>query len=186
MMMTDRHAPLHDDPDPTWSLHMTQPGVLDRIATALETIAAALTGETPAPRTPRRPDAENAQFGWEPDTEQPPVAKLPEPKPPVERCGFLIEQYIHPLDRATTIYQISKSGVTDLLAREEVARLDALDDEEFTATMASRLAEVLARRHRETRAAAAEPTDAPPSLPPDVDDEERQREWARTAMASDG
>lgn len=164
---------------------MTQPGVLERIAAALETIAAALTGETPAPRTPRRPDADDAQFGWEPDAEQAPVAKLPEPRPPVERCGFVIEQYIHPLDRATPIYQISKSGATLLLDQQEAARLDALDDEEFTKVMAARLAEVLAQRHRETRAAAVEPTDAPPSLAPDVDDEEREREWARGVTASE-
>ena len=166
---------------------MTDPGPLERIATALETIAAALTGGAPATRTPRRPDAGDAQFGWEPDAEQSPVAALPDPAPAEERCGFLIERYVHPLDRVTLVYQISKSGVSLLVDEREAARLAALDDEEFTANMAARLAEVLAQRHREARASAPEPADEPGAarLAPDVDDEEREREWARGATAGE-
>lgn len=165
---------------------MTQPGPLERIAAALETIAAALAGGTPAARTPRRPDTEHARFGWEPDPEQAARDALPEPALAVERCGFLIEQYIHPLDRATLIYQISKSGASLLVGEQEAARLAALGDEEFTADLAVRLAEVLAQRHREngeTGAVSPEPdADAESSaLAPDADDEEREAEWASQA-----
>jgi hypothetical protein len=163
---------------------MTQPGPLDRIATALETIATALTGTTPAAHTPRHPAPDPAQFAWEPDTERP-AAALPEPEPAEERCGFLIEQYVHPLDRTTLIYQISKSGASLLLNAQEATRLAGLDDDEFTTAMAARLAEVLAQRHRETRAAApaSEPAVMAAGLAPDVDDEEREREWARRETA---
>jgi len=163
---------------------MTDPGVLERIATALETIAVALTNN-PAPRTTRRPDGEHTQFEWEVPNwdDNAPTAPLPEPAPPQERCGFLIEQYTHPLDRVTPIYQISKSGAVAVLNAQEAAALAELGDEEFTATMAARLAEVLAQRHGETRASAA-PADQPPADdagPEDVDeDERREREWART------
>jgi hypothetical protein len=161
---------------------VTEPGVFERIATALETIATTLTGETPSARTPRAPDAADARFEWEPATEHAPLPTLPEPTPPEERCGFLIEQYTHPLDRSTIITQISKAGASVLLDREEAARLAALGDEEFTTTMATRLAEVLAERHREARAAAPDPAVA--SLASDVSDEEREREWARTATGA--
>lgn len=168
---------------------MTQPGVLERIAAALETIANALTGQPAATRAPRHPAAD-ARFEWEPDTDQPTAAPLPEPTPPEERCGFLIEQYIHPLDRSTLIYQISKSGASVLLTRQEATELAALGDEQFTATMAARLAEVLAQRHREGRAApesAATPAaDEGNAEDEDEDeDERRQREWGATIRRED-
>jgi hypothetical protein len=158
---------------------MTQPGVLERIATALETIAAMLTGETPttpAARTPRHPET---RFEWEPAADQAPAAPLPEPTPPEERCGFLIEKYTHPLDRVTPVYQISKAGATILLTEQEATALAALSDEEFTGVMAARLAEVLAQRHA---AAAATPA---PSAADDIEDEDeaRERQWARTFNA---
>jgi len=123
-------------------------------------------------RAPRRPDAGTAQFQWEPDADQIPTAPLPEPAPPEERCGFLIEQYTHPLDRVSLIYQISKSGATLQLTEQQFAELAAMDDAEFTATMAARLAEVLAQRHGEARAAAqpAEVTAQPPTED-DADDD---------------
>lgn len=163
---------------------MTQSGPLERIATALETIAAVLVGTpVPAAHVPRRPDLDDARFAWEPDTEPPVGVSLPEPAPAEERCGFLIERYVHPLDRATLIYQISKSGATILVNEHEAARLAALDDAQFTTDMAGRLAEALAQRHREARAATPEPDAAPsaPSLPTDASDEERERAWAAQA-----
>lgn len=166
---------------------MTQPGILERIATALETIATALT-PTPT-HTPHRPDTRHTQFEWEP-TDQPPTTPLPEPAPPEERCGFLIEQYIHPLDRVTPVYQISKAGASLLLNAQQAAELAALSDGEFTATMAARLAEVLAQRHAETRTptpAPAEQDAAADEQPqPEDDDERRQREWARTVANGSG
>lgn len=162
---------------------MTQPGVLERIAAALETIADALTGQptTPARRRRTTPDA---QFEWEPAAGvEIPSAPLPEPAPPEERCGFLIEQFTHPLDRATRIYQVSKAGVTEVLKPGEAEELAAMDDDQFAAVMAGRLAAVLAARHAETRTAppevtAQEPTDD--AAEPEDDDERREREWART------
>lgn len=166
---------------------MTQPGVLERIATALETIASALVPEV---RAPRRPDAGTAQFQWEPDPDQIPTAPLPEPAPPEERCGFLIEQYTHPLDRVSLIFQVSKSGATLQLTEQQFAELAAMDDQQFTAVMAARLAEVLAQRHGEARnAPAPEVTaDAPTEDADDGldEDERREREWARTIAGGVG
>lgn len=127
---------------------MTQQStVLDRIATALETIAAALTGQpaTPAPRA-RRPQPDT-EFEWEPQDATPAASPLPDPTVE-ERCGFRVEKYVNPLDRVTTIYQVSKAGASVLLTQQEGDRLAGMDDKEFTGFLAPKLAKVLAERAR--------------------------------------
>lgn len=148
---------------------MSIPTVLERIATALETIAAALTGETPAatpvPRA-RRPFPDT-EFEWDTTEPAPAVAPLPEPAPPVERCGFLIEQFVHPLDRKTPVYQVSKQGVTKVLDPGEAEELAAMDDAQFAAVMGGRLAEVLSQRVLSGRPGVPDAV----VLPPEDDDE---------------